>query len=383
MALRGGHDLVIGSRYLQGVSVVNWPLHRLILSTFANRYIRGVTRMPVADCTSGFRCWRREALAKVPLERIVSDGYAFLVEMLYEAHRSGCSIGEVPIIFVERRVGQSKMSGGVIFESAYMPWRVVLRGDAAGRGDRQARGSADPTERAAPSMRRDRRHGGDVVPAFRGRHPRHLHGADRARPRRPRPRRPRRPALAPEADPPARRRRRHAAPVPLRAASVAERVRLCRRPEGRRRAALDRLGVGAARPRRRHRRGAPPGPRGRRDDRPRPLGGAGRRDGGGRRGRAAARRQPARLGRLRRRAPRRRRHGGAADLRPRPLGHRLQRRPARSRDRPGRRRGAIVGHPLRRRRRRLPARRRGAGPRPGAARRRRRTCRWSSRSAAS
>jgi len=126
-ALHGGHDVVIGSRYLQGVSVVNWPLHRLILSTFANRYIRAVTRMPVADCTSGFRCWRREALAKVPLERIVSDGYAFLVEMLYEAHRSGCSIGEVPIIFVERRVGQSKMSGGVIFESAYMPWRVVLR----------------------------------------------------------------------------------------------------------------------------------------------------------------------------------------------------------------------------------------------------------------
>ena len=81
MALRDGHDLIIGSRYLHGVSVVNWPLHRLILSTFANRYIRAVTRMPVADCTSGFRCWRRQALAQVPLERIVSDGYAFLVEM--------------------------------------------------------------------------------------------------------------------------------------------------------------------------------------------------------------------------------------------------------------------------------------------------------------
>ena len=108
-------------------------------------------------------------------------------------------------------------------------------------------------------------------------------------------------------------------------------------------------------PRRRHRRGAPPGPRGRRDDRPRPLGRARRRDGGDRRGRTAARRQPARIGRLRRRAPRRGRHGGAADVRPGPLGHRLQRRPARSRDRPGRRRGAIVGHPLRRRRRGLPA----------------------------
>jgi dolichol-phosphate mannosyltransferase len=120
-------DLVIGSRYTQGVSVVNWPLHRLILSTFANRYIRAVTQMPPADCTSGFRCWRREALTRIPLERIVSDGYAFLVEMLFEAHRRGCRIGEVPIIFVERRVGQSKMSGPVIFESAYMPWRLVLR----------------------------------------------------------------------------------------------------------------------------------------------------------------------------------------------------------------------------------------------------------------
>ncbi len=126
-AIVGRRDLVIGSRYLQGVSVVNWPLHRLILSTFANRYIRAVTRLPPADCTSGFRCWRREALSRVPLERIVSDGYAFLVEMLFEAHRRGCQIGEVPIIFVERRVGQSKMSGGVIFESAYMPWRLVLR----------------------------------------------------------------------------------------------------------------------------------------------------------------------------------------------------------------------------------------------------------------
>jgi dolichol-phosphate mannosyltransferase len=133
-AVQGNKDLVIGSRYLQGVSVVNWPLHRLILSTFANRYIRSVTRLPVADCTSGFRCWRREALARVPLERIVSDGYAFLVEMLYEAHRRGCEVGEVPIIFVERRVGQSKMSGGVILESAYMPWRVVARGALKRRG---------------------------------------------------------------------------------------------------------------------------------------------------------------------------------------------------------------------------------------------------------
>jgi dolichol-phosphate mannosyltransferase len=126
-AAREGADLVIVSRYLQGVSVVNWPLSRLILSTLANRYVRAVTRLPVRDCTSGFRCWRREALARVPLDRIVSDGYAFLVEMLYEASRRGCRIGEVPIIFVERRTGQSKLSGSVVVESALTPWRCVLR----------------------------------------------------------------------------------------------------------------------------------------------------------------------------------------------------------------------------------------------------------------
>jgi dolichol-phosphate mannosyltransferase len=121
-------DVVIGSRYLHGVSVVNWPLRRLVLSAFANRYVRAVTGLGAMDCTSGFRCWRREALARLPLDRIVSDGYSFLVEMLYEAARLGCRVTEVPIIFVERRHGTSKMSGGVILESMLMPWRLVLRG---------------------------------------------------------------------------------------------------------------------------------------------------------------------------------------------------------------------------------------------------------------
>jgi dolichol-phosphate mannosyltransferase len=121
-------DVVIGSRYLQGVSVVNWPLHRIFLSAFANRYIRRVTGLSPSDCTSGFRCWRREALARLPLERMVSDGYAFLVEMLFEAAQRSCRIGEVPIIFVERRQGQSKLSSGVLLESLIMPWRLKLRG---------------------------------------------------------------------------------------------------------------------------------------------------------------------------------------------------------------------------------------------------------------
>lgn len=122
------HDLVIGSRYLNGVSVVNWPLHRIFLSAFANRYIRFVTRIDVTDCTSGFRCWRREALARMPIADMVSDGYSFLTEMLYDAKRRGMRIGEVPIVFVERRKGQSKLSSGVLFESLLMPWRLVLRG---------------------------------------------------------------------------------------------------------------------------------------------------------------------------------------------------------------------------------------------------------------
>ena len=121
-------DLVIGSRYMNGgVSVVNWPLNRIFLSAFANRYIKAVTGLTPTDCTSGFRCWRRGALAKLPLDRVVSDGYAFLIEMLYEAARTGARIGEVPIIFVERRQGQSKISKAVLLESLITPWRLAFR----------------------------------------------------------------------------------------------------------------------------------------------------------------------------------------------------------------------------------------------------------------
>ena len=131
VAATGEHDVVIGSRYLNGVSVVNWPLQRIILSAFANRYIRLVTGLSPRDCTSGYRCWRRAALAGLPLDRVVSDGYAFLVEMLFEAARRGARIGEVPIIFVERRKGVSKLSSGVLFESVITPWRLRLRGRAS------------------------------------------------------------------------------------------------------------------------------------------------------------------------------------------------------------------------------------------------------------
>lgn len=127
VAATADHDLVIGSRYLRGVSVVNWPLRRIILSAFANRYIRAVTHLAPRDCTSGYRCWRREMLARLPLDRVVTEGYAFLVEMLFEASRRGARIGEVPIIFVERRLGVSKLSMGVMFESMITPWRLTIR----------------------------------------------------------------------------------------------------------------------------------------------------------------------------------------------------------------------------------------------------------------
>lgn len=120
-------DVVIGSRYLHGISVVNWPLRRIILSSLANRYIRAITRLAVTDCTSGFRCWRREALARLPFGRVASEGYAYLVEMLYQAKQHGCRIVEVPIIFVERRQGESKLSVGVLLESLITPCRLVLR----------------------------------------------------------------------------------------------------------------------------------------------------------------------------------------------------------------------------------------------------------------
>jgi dolichol-phosphate mannosyltransferase len=127
VAATAEYDVVIGSRYLNGVSVVNWPLRRIILSAFGNRYIRLVTRLSPRDCTSGYRCWRREALARLPLDGVVSDGYAFLVELLFEAATRGARIGEVPIIFVERRKGVSKLSTNVLVESLITPWRLAFR----------------------------------------------------------------------------------------------------------------------------------------------------------------------------------------------------------------------------------------------------------------
>jgi dolichol-phosphate mannosyltransferase len=120
-------DLVLGSRYVPGGGVVNWPIRRRLLSRFANGYIRTVTRLSVRDCTTGYRCWRLAALGALPLERIRSEGYSFLIETLFMAARSGARVAEVPITFVERRQGESKLSRGVIVESIWTPWRLIGR----------------------------------------------------------------------------------------------------------------------------------------------------------------------------------------------------------------------------------------------------------------
>jgi len=129
-------DLAIGSRYLNGISVVNWPLRRIALSAFANRYIRGITGLAARDCTSGYRAWRRDALARVPLTGLASNGYAFLTEMLFHAAASGARIVERPIVFVERREGVSKLDGAVLTESMLTPLRLAL---SHGRVRRNAR----------------------------------------------------------------------------------------------------------------------------------------------------------------------------------------------------------------------------------------------------
>ena len=120
-------DVVIGSRYLNGISVINWPLRRILLSLGANQYVRTMIRVPIHDCTSGYRLYRRRVLESIGLDNVRSNGYSFQVEMSFRAHIAGFTIVEVPIIFMERRAGQSKMSKGVIWESIKMPIRLRLR----------------------------------------------------------------------------------------------------------------------------------------------------------------------------------------------------------------------------------------------------------------
>jgi dolichol-phosphate mannosyltransferase len=119
-------DVVIGSRYVRGVSVVNWSVKRLVLSVAANGYARAVTGLPVRDCTSGFQCFRREVLEAIHVERLRFNGYAFLIELKYKAHRRGFRLSEVPIIFIDRRFGKSKLGLSNVAQSGWAVWALRL-----------------------------------------------------------------------------------------------------------------------------------------------------------------------------------------------------------------------------------------------------------------
>ncbi|MCE2495526.1 MAG: polyprenol monophosphomannose synthase [Flavobacteriales bacterium] len=114
-----GADVAIGSRYVKGVNVVNWPMSRVLLSYFASKYVRFVTGLPVADSTAGFKCYRREVLETVKLNKIRFVGYAFQIEMKFTAWKCGFEIAEVPVIFTERKFGESKMSSGIFTEAIF------------------------------------------------------------------------------------------------------------------------------------------------------------------------------------------------------------------------------------------------------------------------
>lgn len=119
-------DVVLGSRYCNGVNVVRWPIRRLILSYSANKYSRWVTGLPVTDATGGFKCWSRKVLESIDLDSVRSRGYAFQIEMTFRAWQRGFSIKEIPIIFNDRTVGESKMTRSVMLEAAFIVWRLRI-----------------------------------------------------------------------------------------------------------------------------------------------------------------------------------------------------------------------------------------------------------------
>jgi dolichol-phosphate mannosyltransferase len=121
------NDVVIGSRYIKGVNVINWPMKRLLLSYFANKYTKTVTGIPVCDATGGFKCFRKEVLQTISLDKIKSNGYSFQIEMNFKAWKKGFRIKEIPIIFYDRTEGHSKMSKKIVHEAVFMVWKLRLR----------------------------------------------------------------------------------------------------------------------------------------------------------------------------------------------------------------------------------------------------------------
>ena len=120
-------DVILGSRYINGVNVINWPLRRLLLSSFANLYTRIITGLPVHDSTGGYKCFRSKVLEAIDLDRVTSNGYAFQIEMTYKAWKKGFKVKEIPIIFVDRVKGKSKMSKKIVREAVTMVWKLRIK----------------------------------------------------------------------------------------------------------------------------------------------------------------------------------------------------------------------------------------------------------------
>lgn len=127
VAVEGGADVAIGSRYVRGVNVINWPMSRLLLSYYANKYARWITGLPLTDATSGFKCFRRHALEAIDFDRVGSTGYAFQIEMDFRAWKSGMKLVEVPIVFTDRDRGESKMSGAIVREAVWRVWALRFK----------------------------------------------------------------------------------------------------------------------------------------------------------------------------------------------------------------------------------------------------------------
>ena len=116
---KNGGDVAIGSRYVKGVNIVNWPMSRLLMSYFASKYVKAITGMPIHDSTAGFKCYKRKVLEKINLDKIEFVGYAFQIEMKFTSWKYGFNIIEVPVIFTDRQEGNSKMSGGIFYEALF------------------------------------------------------------------------------------------------------------------------------------------------------------------------------------------------------------------------------------------------------------------------
>ena len=131
------YDLVIGSRYVPGGGIVNWPIHRRLLSAFANLYVRALLRLPARDCTSGYRCYRREVLESVDIDGMRASGYSFLEEMVWRVHHGGFRIGEIPIVFEDRHRGVSKINRSEIFRAVWHVLATAFRSPPAPKAGRK------------------------------------------------------------------------------------------------------------------------------------------------------------------------------------------------------------------------------------------------------